>query len=187
MYRTRCHRKHAVCERAQAVIGAGAAGLVAARELLREGHTVHVIEQSERIGGIWDYSSGPGPPALPWSQLGLLPHCTPIVYELSHNLCKPMTQSALSLQRAEVESDDLLGLNPNRRRVHSSMYADLRTNLPRVIMGFSDFPNIPAALNGRSVDPRRFPSHPEVCGPCSSHAIQRRACFHLQGTASMKL
>lgn len=63
--------------------------------------------------------------------------------------------------------------------MHSSLYADLRTNLPREIMGFSDFPNIPTALNGRSVDPRRFPAHPEVCGPCSSHAIQRRTCFPL--------
>ncbi|KAK9832816.1 hypothetical protein WJX81_004138 [Elliptochloris bilobata] len=102
-----------------AVIGAGAAGLVAARELLREGHTIAVLEQNERVGGIWDYS-------------------------------------------ADVESDDLLGLDPKRRRVHSSLYADLRTNLPREVMGFSDFPNTPAALNGRSVDARRFPAHPEV-------------------------
>ena len=93
--------------------------------------------------------------------------------------CSRLTGSVLA--SAEVESDDLLGLDPKRRRVHSSMYADLRTNLPRVIMGFSDFPNIPAALNGRSVDPRRFPAHPEVCGvwcllcPCN----ERRALIFL--------
>lgn len=61
-----------------------------------------------------------------------------------------------------MESDDLLGRDPGRRRVHSSLYADLRTNLPREVMGFSDFPNIPAALNGRSTDPRRYPAHTEV-------------------------
>lgn len=61
-----------------------------------------------------------------------------------------------------MESDDLLGRDPGRRRVHSSLYADLRTNLPREVMGFSDFPNTPAALNGRSADPRRFPAHTEV-------------------------
>jgi len=34
-----------------AVVGAGAAGLVAARELLREGHGVAVFEKSGRAGG----------------------------------------------------------------------------------------------------------------------------------------
>lgn len=37
----------------QAVIGAGAAGLVAARELLAEGHSVRVLEQAARPGGVW--------------------------------------------------------------------------------------------------------------------------------------
>ncbi|PIA50149.1 hypothetical protein AQUCO_01300706v1 [Aquilegia coerulea] len=40
-----------------AVIGAGAAGLVAARELRREGHQVVVFERSTRIGGTWVYDS----------------------------------------------------------------------------------------------------------------------------------
>lgn len=40
----------------QAVIGAGAAGLVTARELKREGHTVTVFEQSHTVGGVWNYS-----------------------------------------------------------------------------------------------------------------------------------
>ena len=79
--------KHAVCECTQAVIGAGAAGLVAARELLREGHTVQVFEQGERIGGIWDYSPGLVPTALPWTCLRLLPHCTLNVYRLSPTPC----------------------------------------------------------------------------------------------------
>lgn len=39
----------------QAVIGAGAAGLVTTRELLREGHQVTTFEQNDNVGGIWDY------------------------------------------------------------------------------------------------------------------------------------
>ncbi|CAN6460764.1 unnamed protein product [Victoria cruziana] len=40
-----------------AVIGAGAAGLVAARELKREGHRVVVFERGDGIGGTWVYTS----------------------------------------------------------------------------------------------------------------------------------
>ena len=40
-----------------AVIGAGAAGLVAARELIRSGHTVTIFERNHRVGGIWVYAS----------------------------------------------------------------------------------------------------------------------------------
>jgi thioredoxin reductase len=39
-----------------AVIGAGAAGLVTARELLRAGHTPTVYEQADRVGGVWVYN-----------------------------------------------------------------------------------------------------------------------------------
>ncbi|XP_031502630.1 flavin-containing monooxygenase FMO GS-OX-like 4 [Nymphaea colorata] len=98
-----------------AVIGAGAAGLVAAREMRREGHSVIVYERSHALGGNWVY--------------------TP-----------------------EVESDDLLGLNPKRKVVHSSLYRSLRTNLPREAMGFLDYPF--TALAGG--DSRRFPGYGEV-------------------------
>lgn len=40
-----------------AVIGAGMAGLVAARELHREGHRVTVYEKSHQLGGTWLYDS----------------------------------------------------------------------------------------------------------------------------------
>ncbi|CAI9118921.1 OLC1v1020548C1 [Oldenlandia corymbosa var. corymbosa] len=40
-----------------AVIGAGPAGLVMARELKREGHNVVIFEKSDRLGGIWAYDS----------------------------------------------------------------------------------------------------------------------------------
>jgi cation diffusion facilitator CzcD-associated flavoprotein CzcO len=40
----------------QAVIGAGAAGLVAVRELLREGHAVTAFEAGATCGGTWRYT-----------------------------------------------------------------------------------------------------------------------------------
>ncbi|KAM3316778.1 hypothetical protein ACQJBY_034746 [Aegilops geniculata] len=43
--------------------------------------------------------------------------------------------------------------------VHGSLYASLRTNLPRECMGFLDFPFV---ADEGSVDPRRFPGHQEV-------------------------
>ena len=39
-----------------AVIGAGAAGLVTAHELRTAGHAVTVFEQSEHVGGLWNYT-----------------------------------------------------------------------------------------------------------------------------------
>ena len=39
-----------------AVIGAGAAGLIAAHELLQAGHGVTVFEQAETLGGLWNYT-----------------------------------------------------------------------------------------------------------------------------------
>ncbi|XP_047083429.1 flavin-containing monooxygenase FMO GS-OX-like 2 isoform X2 [Lolium rigidum] len=95
-----------------AVIGAGAAGLVAARELRREGHDPVIFERAAEVGGTWLYD-----PAA---------------------------------------SADPLGAGA----VHSSLYASLRTNLPREIMGFLDFPFVAGEVSGS--DPRRFPGHEEV-------------------------
>ncbi|OEL15438.1 Flavin-containing monooxygenase FMO GS-OX-like 2 [Dichanthelium oligosanthes] len=99
-----------------AVVGAGAAGLVAARELLREGHAVAVFEKSDRAGGTWAYDP-----------------------------------------RADA---DPLSLDPGAPgAVHGSLYASLRTNLPRELMGFSGFPLAGRVFAG---DPRTFPGHREV-------------------------
>ncbi|CAN6856797.1 unnamed protein product [Brassica oleracea] len=92
---------------------AGAAGLVAARELRREGHSVVVFERQKQVGGTWIYTD----------------HVEP----------------------------DPLSVDPTRPVVHSSVYATLRTNLPRECMGYRDFPFV-----ARSGDQRRFPSHGEV-------------------------
>lgn len=98
-----------------AVIGAGAAGLCAARELLREGHKVVVFEKSDHIGGTWKYD--------------------------------PRTES------------DPIGNDPTREVVHSSLYLSLRTNLPRELMGFLDYPFPEDSENS---DGRSFPGHEEV-------------------------
>jgi cation diffusion facilitator CzcD-associated flavoprotein CzcO len=96
------------------VIGAGAAGLATAKELIREGHKVTVFEQAMQVGGLWVYDP-------------------------------------------KVDSD-LLGVDPHRKRVHSSTYASLRTNLPREVMSFIDFP----FLTQKGRDQRCYPSHKEV-------------------------
>ena len=70
-------------------MGAGAAGLAAARELLVAGHRPVVFEQGGNVGGVWAYS--------------------------------------------EVTEDHPLGLGS--KHVHGSMYAGLRTNLPRCELG----------------------------------------------------
>lgn len=57
----------------------------------------------------------------------------------------------------QVESDPL-SLDPNRSIVHGSLYHSLRTNLPRQLMGFPDYP----FLTRVSRDPRTFPGHDEV-------------------------
>ncbi|GLT51956.1 hypothetical protein SLA2020_253260 [Shorea laevis] len=97
-----------------AVIGAGTAGLVAARELRREGHRVTVFERNTRLGGTWVYES-----------------------------------------RVETE---LLGLDPTREIVHSSLYRSLRVNMPRQLMSFSDYPFSRKEYGDR----RSFPRHEEV-------------------------
>ncbi|XP_051121363.1 flavin-containing monooxygenase FMO GS-OX-like 2 [Andrographis paniculata] len=57
-----------------------------------------------------------------------------------------------------VESDPL-GLDPNRETVHSSIYPSLRTNLPRQLMGFPDYP---FGSRSKNPDSRIFPGHQEV-------------------------
>lgn len=55
-----------------------------------------------------------------------------------------------------VESDPL-SLDPHRKIIHNSLYSSLRTNLPRHLMSFSDFP-----FSKTYEDVRTFPSHAEV-------------------------
>lgn len=79
------------CNGSVAVIGAGAAGLVATRELKREKVPVQCYEMHSNVGGVWAFTD-------------------------------------------DAESD-LLGTSASSR-VHSSLYASLRTNLPREVMRY---------------------------------------------------
>uniref|UniRef100_A0A8C3F3H2 Flavin-containing monooxygenase n=1 Tax=Chrysemys picta bellii TaxID=8478 RepID=A0A8C3F3H2_CHRPI len=81
-----------------AVIGAGAAGLCAARHIVARPESFAppvVFEASSRIGGTWVYT-------------------------------------------------EETGQRPDGLPVHSSMYRDLRTNLPKEVMAFPDFPFDPS-------------------------------------------
>ena len=107
-----------------AVIGAGAAGLAAARALRDEGHRCTVFEAGDAVGGTWRYDATPGG--------------------------------------------------------HSSMYAALRTNLPRELMAFTDLPfDASAPLAG---DARRYCGHAEVLAYLELfarvHALQPLIRFH---------
>ncbi|XP_057977859.1 flavin-containing monooxygenase FMO GS-OX-like 3 [Malania oleifera] len=59
-----------------------------------------------------------------------------------------------------LTESDPLGLDPSREIVQSSLYASLRTNLPRESMGFRDYPFV--VVDSKERDPRRFPGHREV-------------------------
>ncbi|CDP09922.1 unnamed protein product [Coffea canephora] len=113
-----------------AVIGAGAAGLIAAHELRQEGHKVVVFERENQVGGIWVYN--------------------------------PATES------------DPLGVDMTRNLIHSSLYASLRTNLPREVMGFRSYPFL--YKRGSHRDPRRFPGHREVLEYLKDFAVDFKLC-----------
>ena len=66
-----------------------------------------------------------------------------------------------------VDSDPV-SLDPTREIVHGSLYFNLRTNLPRQLMGFSDYPFSRRA----SGDPRTFPGHEEVLRFVSEFAAE---------------
>uniref|UniRef100_A0A182R8W7 Flavin-containing monooxygenase n=1 Tax=Anopheles funestus TaxID=62324 RepID=A0A182R8W7_ANOFN len=73
------------------IIGAGMAGLAAARRVLELGGDVTIFERMDQIGGTWIYT-------------------------------------------------DEVGVDRYGLPVHTSMYRGLRTNLPKEVMGYPDFP-----------------------------------------------
>lgn len=80
----------------------------------------------------------------------------PTVYEQSAEL------GGVWAYTGEVECTDLREQHASKR-VHSSMYAGLRTNLPREVMSYLDFPfDAGQARAGFGGDPRTFPGHAEV-------------------------
>jgi hypothetical protein len=135
----------------QAVVGAGAAGLVTARELRRAGHAVTVYEAQAAPGGVWVYTDAVEEGALHGG------HCV-------------SSAGGGGGRQQNGGGQQAGGLNGHAaRRVHSSMYAGLRTNLPRHLMSFSDFPfdgdalaAAGAAGAGLAGDGRIYPGHAEV-------------------------
>ena len=73
------------------IIGAGAAGLCAARHLAQTSFQPVVFEQADSVGGTWIYS-------------------------------------------------EKVGVDANGLPIHSSMYKSLKTNLPKEVMAFPDYP-----------------------------------------------
>ncbi|XP_053187179.1 uncharacterized protein LOC128371011 [Scomber japonicus] len=111
-----------------AVVGAGAAGLCAARHILSRPHIFAppvVFEQSDDVGGTWRY-------------------------------------------------EERVGTYDNGRPIHSSMYRNLRTNLPKEVMMFPDFPFDPQLSS--------FLPHQEVQrylqSYCESHDIRANVRFN---------
>ncbi|CAI9263992.1 unnamed protein product [Lactuca saligna] len=73
-----------------------------------------------------------------------------VVFEKAHRL------GGVWVYDPRTESD-LLGIDPQREIIHATIYKSLRTNSPRQIMGFSDYP-----FQGKEYgDPRMFPGHEE--------------------------
>jgi hypothetical protein len=144
--------------------------LAAARELLKEGHAPVVFEQMPSVGGVWIFDEK----AVDARPLGV---------------GEPATQATTSsgdpaANATERQAPPL----PWTDTVHGSMYCDLRTNLPREVMGYLDYPfsadqedeeeeelegggnDDDASLSPRltpkfpyrAEDPRRYPGHAEV-------------------------
>lgn len=193
------------------MIGAGAAGLVTARELLREGHSVRVFEQSPHLGGVWHYTEeveddplGVAPGR--WGRARLLISRARLFVSMCsrryamrdegdlRGSSVPAARESTAPPRCSVpawykqassrcirhdpprKTDRIQNSTRNppcagRKRVHGSMYAELRTNLPREVMGFLDFP-FDAHFPG-SKDTRQFCSHAEVRCAAHSRSLER--------------
>nr|XP_056708276.1 uncharacterized protein LOC130479945 [Euleptes europaea] len=109
-----------------AVIGAGAAGLCAARHILTNPDAFLppvVFEASDQLGGTWVYTEQTGEDAEGWP-------------------------------------------------IHSSMYHDLRTNLPKEVMAFPDFPFDPSLPS--------FLHHSDVLAYLESYAEQSGIQDHVR-------
>ncbi|GBG76247.1 hypothetical protein CBR_g21995 [Chara braunii] len=101
---------------AVAVVGAGAAGLVSARELKREGHSVTVFEQQDRFGGLW-------------------------VYDDRTNLAAGWRRGSKVDGFDAWAAEEAASISPPR--VHNGIYKSLRTVIPRETMSYTDFPFLP--------------------------------------------
>ncbi|KAI3922282.1 hypothetical protein MKX01_005971 [Papaver californicum] len=99
-----------------AVIGAGAAGMVASRELRREGHEVVVFERSDRVGGTWVYN-----PNVDSDPLGLDPSRTIIHSSLYNSLRVNLPREVMGFRDYPFVAQDNDGRDPRRFPHHSEV------------------------------------------------------------------
>jgi cation diffusion facilitator CzcD-associated flavoprotein CzcO len=92
-----------------AVIGAGAGGLVTARELRREGLSVVVFEQADQVGGTWVYT-----PKVESDLLGLGPFRTTIHSSLYRSLRTNLPRESMGFQDYPFVSRDDPDRDPRR-------------------------------------------------------------------------
>ncbi|ESQ29139.1 hypothetical protein EUTSA_v10023450mg [Eutrema salsugineum] len=111
-----------IISRHVAVIGAGAAGLVTARELRREGHTVVVFDREKHVGGLWIYS-----PKAESDPLGLDP-TRPIVHSsVYESLRTNLPRECMGFRDFPfVPRGDDVSRDPRRYPSHKEVLAYLR-------------------------------------------------------------
>ena len=93
MLRSPGHAPQPIVSRHVAVIGAGAAGLVTARELSREGHSVVVFERGDQVGGTWVYT-----PNVESDPIGLEPTRTTVHSSLYDSLRTNIPREAMGFR-----------------------------------------------------------------------------------------
>ena len=121
----------------QAVVGGGPSGLLCARECLREGHRVTIFEKKKEIGGTWSFES------------------VSLEHQIKNgSFVVVIVHASLSHVVFDEDWPSLTG------SVHSSLFGNVRVNLPRELMGFTDFP-FDEKFEG-SQDKRRYCGHEEV-------------------------
>ncbi|XP_068318023.1 flavin-containing monooxygenase FMO GS-OX-like 4 isoform X2 [Pyrus communis] len=86
-------QSHHLASRHVAVIGAGAAGLVAARELRREGHKVIVFERGDQLGGTWVYN-----PNVESDPIGVHPNRTLVHSSMYESLRTNLPREAMGFR-----------------------------------------------------------------------------------------
>nr|XP_023886234.1 flavin-containing monooxygenase FMO GS-OX-like 4 isoform X2 [Quercus suber] len=93
MLRSPGHAPQPIVSRHVAVIGAGAAGLVTARELRCEGHSVVVFERGDQVGGTWVYT-----PNVESDPIGLEPTRTTVHSSLYDSLRTNIPREAMGFR-----------------------------------------------------------------------------------------
>ncbi|KAK7252669.1 hypothetical protein RIF29_36781 [Crotalaria pallida] len=111
----------AITPRHVAVIGAGAAGLVAARELRREGHGVVVFERGNQVGGTWVYT-----PDVESDPLGLDPTRTVVHSSLYDSLRTNLPRECMGFGDYPFKKREGKGRDSRRFPSHREVFTYLQ-------------------------------------------------------------